>query len=371
MKFRRGRTRRLGRATSKGSHFALATLVLSCSILLPAQQKIADTLPDSPVPQASASAPDPKLYGSISGVVMDPTGAAIAGAAVRLTWNNLPPNPTQAQEARIGSNGQFTFTGIPAGTFQLSITASGFAPATITGTLSAGQVYTVPPITLPLASSDTEIDVHLTQVEIAQVQIDAEEKQRVLGVVPNFYVSYDPNAVPLSPKQKFTLAGHFMLDPINFALTGFTAGLQQASDTDPSWGQGASGYAKRYAAATGTFFSASLLENAALPIVFKQDPRYFYKGTGTIRSRVFYAIAMSVVAKGDNGRWQPNYSGIIGGLAAAGISNVYYPARDRDGVGLTFANAGIGTAENAAGNILQEFLIRKLTPHNKKKPPTP
>jgi hypothetical protein len=71
---------------------------------------------------------------------------------------------------------------------------------------------------------------------------------------------------------------------------------------------------------------------------------------------------MSVICKGDNRRWQLNYSGILGSLAAGGISNIYYPAQDRDGADLTFENAGIGIASNALSNLLQEFLIRKLTP---------
>ena len=94
----------------------------------------------------------------------------------------------------------------------------------------------------------------------------------------------------------------------------------------------------------------------------KQDPRYFYKGTGSKRSRILYALANSVICKGDNGRWQANYSGIIGSLAAGGISNLYYPAENRDSAELTFENALIGIGESAAVNLLQEFVIRRLTP---------
>jgi len=99
-----------------------------------------------------------------------------------------------------------------------------------------------------------------------------------------------------------------------------------------------------------------------LPSIFKQDPRYFYKGTGSKRSRVMYALANAVMCKGDNGRWQVNYSGLLGSLAAGGISNLYYPAKDRNGAGLTFENALIGIGATAAANLLQEFVIKKLTP---------
>ena len=79
-------------------------------------------------------------------------------------------------------------------------------------------------------------------------------------------------------------------------------------------------------------------------------------------SRIMYAIANSVICKGDNRRWQANYSGILGGLAAGGVSNLYYPANDRDGLGLTFENAGIGIGGTAVANLFQEFVVRKLTP---------
>jgi hypothetical protein len=77
---------------------------------------------------------------------------------------------------------------------------------------------------------------------------------------------------------------------------------------------------------------------------------------------MLYAVANSVICKGDNKQWQPNYSNILGSLAAGGISNLYYPARDRNGASLTFENAAIGVGATAISNLLQEFVIRKLTP---------
>ena len=85
------------------------------------------------------------------------------------------------------------------------------------------------------------------------------------------------------------------------------------------------------------------------------------KGTGSVTARSLYAIANVAICKGDNGRWQPNYSYLLGSIAAGGISNLYYPANDR-GTGLTFENAAIGIGTSALTNLLQEFLIRKLTP---------
>lgn len=100
-----------------------------------------------------------------------------------------------------------------------------------------------------------------------------------------------------------------------------------------------------------------------LPALFKQDPRYFVKGTGSVDSRVWYAIANSVICKGDNGHWQANYSAILGGLAAGGIANLYYPASDKASMSITFEAAGVGIASGAVQNLFQEFLVRKLTPH--------
>jgi hypothetical protein len=260
---------------------------------------------------------------------------------------------------------------VPAGAFQLAIAAPTFAAKTLTGVLAPGEVYTLPRIALSVADTNVDVEVSLTREEIAQVQLDTEEKQRLLGVVPNYYVSYLPHAVPLSPRQKFTLAGRFVLDPVSFGITGAVAGIQQANNDYSGFGNGAAGYGKRYAASTGTFLTGVAIGNAILPSVLKQDPRYFYKGTGTVRSRVLYAMAMAVMCKGDNGRWQVNYSGILGGLAAGGIANLYYPAKNRDGLELTFANAAIGTAESAAGNVVQEFLFRKLTSHSAKREPKP
>ena len=216
---------------------------------------------------------------------------------------------------------------------------------------------------LTVATEVTQIQVVLPSFEVAEEELKVEEKQRVFGVIPNFYVSYVPNAAPLAPRQKFHLAWRSTIDPVNFALIGVIAGVQQADNTWSGYGQGAQGYAKRYGASYADFAISTFIGSAILPSLLKQDPRYFYKGTGTVRQRVLYAIANSVICKGDNGHWQANYSGILGSLASGGISNLYYPAQNRNGAGLTFENTLIGIGESAATNILQEFVIRKLTPN--------
>ena len=265
-------------------------------------------------------------------------------------------------EALSGDEGQFSFADVTPGPFQLTISAPGFAEHSVSGMLHSGEAYTVPQTTLALATAVMEVRVVPRRVEIAEDEIKVEEKQRVLGVIPNFYVTYLPNPTPLSPKQKFELAWKTTVDPVTFGITGFIAGVQQAQNDFSGYGQGAQGFAKRYGASYANMVSSTFIGSAILPSLLKQDPRYFYKGTGTKRSRVLYALANAVICKGDNGHWQANYSSILGSLAAGGISNLYYPAKNRDGAELTFENALIGVGATAAANLLQEFVIRRLTP---------
>jgi hypothetical protein len=302
--------------------------------------------------------PGQRLPGSISGTVSDQSGALVAGARVRLTREDQSLN----QEALSDDDGQFSFANIAPGPFQLIITSGGFATQTSSGMLGSGENYIVTQIALEIAADSTEVRVEVSQTEVAEEEIKVEEKQRVLGVIPNFYVSYVPNAVPLTSKQKFKLAWKTIVDPVTFAWTGAVAGVEQAQNDFSGYGQGAQGYAKRYGAAYADGVTGTFIGSAILPSLLKQDPRYFYKGTGSKRSRILYAIANAVICKGDNGHWQANYSSIIGGLAAGGISNLYYPARNRNGAGLTFETALIGTGATAATNLFQEFIVRKFTP---------
>ncbi len=316
-------------------------------------------LPDAPLPQSSAL--PAVTTGTLTGVITDQDGAAVAGAHITLAPPGQSLSPANAPTTVADDDGVFALTDIPAGPFTLLISAPDFAPSRLSGTLRAGETRQVPTIVLSI-NSTTEVQVTASQEEIAQAQVHIEEQQRIFGAIPNFYVSYIPNPVPLSPRQKFDLAFKTMIDPVSFVLVGVTAGVEQGDD-DYAWQQGALGYGKRYAAAYGTFLNSTLLGDAILPTLLKQDPRYFYKGTGTVRARTLYAIANAVVCKGDNHHWQFNYSAIGGNLAANAISNVYYPAPNRSGAGSTFESALIGTGFSAVTNIIQEFFMRRVTPH--------
>ncbi len=300
--------------------------------------------------------------GSIHGVVTSADGTVYEGARVEL---ELTPagGASTATTQQTDSDGVFNFPNLPPGTFKATVSAAGFLTQEIRGTLLAGEAFDARTIVLPVAAAASSVQVSGgSPVEIAQEQLNLEEQQRVLGVFPNYYVSYDPHAVPLTTRQKYQLAWRTSIDPVTFLMVGTVAGIEQAGNTVKGYGQGAQGYGKRFGANYADEFSGTMLGGAVFPSLFKEDPRYFYKGTGSIPSRAMYAIANAVICKGDNGHWQANYSGILGGLAAGGISNLYYPPSDRSGVEVTFENTLIGAAESAAQNLIQEFLIRRLTP---------
>ncbi len=104
-----------------------------------------------------------------------------------------------------------------------------------------------------------------------------------------------------------------------------------------------------------------MIGSAILPSLLHQDPRYFYRGTGSITSRTLYAIEQTFVCRGDNGRTEPNYSHLLGNFAAAGVSNFYHAPEDRS-ASLTVRNGFIITGSNAVSNLLREFLLKELTP---------
>jgi hypothetical protein len=320
---------------------------------------------ESATPAALEPVPALLTTASLHGVVTSTEGVVYEGAHVALetrleTSGNGAP---QTATTQTDSNGAFSFANLPPGAFKLRVSSRGFATQSISGVLRAGEDFDARTIALPMAGAANQVTVSAeSQVEIAQEQLNIEEKQRVLGVFPNYYVSYDPDPEPLSTRQKFQLAWKQSIDPITWMMMGGFAGVEQATNTFPGYGQGAQGYGKRFGANYADGLSDSFIGGAILPSLFKQDPRYIYKGAGSIPSRALYAIANSVVCRGDNRRWQPNYSAILGGLAAGGISNLYYPSTDRNGVEVTFSNALIGTAEGAVQNLLQEFVVRRLTP---------
>jgi hypothetical protein len=227
-------------------------------------------------------------------------------------------------------------------------------------TLTPGQFQLVPDIQLKIAPNAVSVTVTASRAELATEQVKLEEQQRVFGFIPNFYVAYDHNAVPLTAKLKFELAIKVSIDPITFAGTSFLAGLDQAAHS-PKYVEGAKGYGQRFGAIYTNDLTDIMIGGAILPSILHQDPRYFYQGTGTTKSRLLHALSNPLICRGDNGRWQPNVSSLSGYLASGAIANAYYPQANRGG-GLVLNTFLIDFSANEANSVIQEFILRKLTP---------
>lgn len=299
-------------------------------------------------------APDP---GTIAGTVLDPNGSVVEDARVVLT--NRSGRELGVQPS--GSNGEFTFPGLPAGTYKLTVTGQGMGKYVSPEILvHASEMRFVAGVVLPVSATTTDIRVSGNREELAQEQVQIAVEQRVLGVFPNFYSSYNWDAPPMGAKQKYHLAFRSVTDPVAFLGAGVLAGLEQSRKIFPGYGGGFQGYAKRYGATYANDASGRLLSSAVFPALFHQDPRYFYNGSGSISSRGLYALGATVISRGDNGRWQPNYSHILGCFAAGALSNLYYPSDSR-GAKLTIVNGLVSLAGHAGNNILREFFLKGLT----------
>jgi hypothetical protein len=301
----------------------------------------------------------PVSVGSIHGSVVGQAGLVYEGARVVLSIGAGGP---PARETLTDASGRFGFESVPAGEFRLTVSSKGFEMEAVAGSLKEGESYEAEPIELKPSGPLSEVRVNATRTEIAQEQLRDEEKQRVLGIVPNFTVAYVEGAQPLNARQKFELVWKMSVDPFTLATTALSAGMDQANGNLEGYGQGAAGYAKRFGADYGGDAIGTVLGSAILPSVFRQDPRYFYKGKGSWESRVGYALANSVMCKGDNGHWQPNYSRIIAGPAAGGIANLYLPANDRKNAASIFEDSAVSKAMGGLQNIFQEFVVKRLTP---------
>jgi hypothetical protein len=185
-------------------------------------------------------------------------------------------------------------------------------------------------------------------------ELKQEESQRMLGILPAFNRVIGGHAEPLTPRQKFGLFFKGITDPYQFAVVAVDTGIQEAEDSYPDYHHGVRGLLRNYGAAYADDFDGNLFGNAILPSLLHQDPRYFRLGHGTFTHRLLYSVATTVRTKGDNGKWEPNYSNVLGNLIGGAISNVYYPAANR-GVGLTIDHGLTVTAEGAFGALILEF----------------
>ena len=315
-------------------------------------------LPESPgflIAGAGIQASETALS-TVTGTVTDRAGAVVTGARVTLSDAG-----GRTQETETDQDGAFRFSAVAPGEFHVTAVLEGFVPGTAGGTTAAGGSAVAGPIVLSLLTVHQSVEVVATPEEIAAAQLQLEEKQRLVGILPNFFISYNWNALPLTSKQKFSLAWHNSLDPGNLLVVGITAGAQQADGGFPGDGQGAAGFGRRYGANLGNLVIGTYMGGAVLPSLFHQDPRYFYKGTGTRKSRLVYALDSAVRCRGDNGKRQIAWASMLGDLSAGAISNAYYAPHDRQGATLTIENGLLGIAGDAFNGLMQEFVLPRFT----------
>lgn len=296
--------------------------------------------------------------GSIQGKVTDSTGAPILGAVVTVQAPGADSHTTVTD-----SLGAFQISALPVGNYTVKISASGMADWTASSVAAAPPPETKPLVAvLQVAAAVTSVTVGVHSEGVAQEQLHQEEQQRVLAVLPNYYVAYQENPAPLAPKQKLHLGLKVLFDPATIAAVGITAGIQQKRNSYWQYGQGAEGFAKRFGAEYATAADSVLITSVIANSVLHQDPRYFYSGKGTTAQRAWYAVKSAFRAKGDNGEWQPPYSGLIGSIAAAEISQTYHPGSRTQytliGRTLLFRFAGL-----VALNLSEELFLKKLTTH--------
>ena len=297
---------------------------------------------------------------SILGKVVDPSEDPIPGATVVLRGPTGDPLTAVTKD-----DGTFALHQATSETaYQITVTADGFAEWSSSVTIESGQDKTLTDVKLRILAVQRALTVSYSSKEVAAQQLKAEEQQRVLGFIPNLYVTYEPHPEPLTSKMKFRLAYKSLTNPYFFGRTAVWAGVQQARDNPSEWQQGAKGYSKRLGAGFADAVTVGLISNAILPSLLHQDPRYFYDGTGTTWSRARHAMAAPFVCKGDKGAWQPNYSQMGGSLIAYSISTAYYPTSNRT-AGHVFETFGIDMGLHVVGSLFQEFVLGKFTSRGK------
>ncbi len=324
----------------------------------------AKPLPDSPgfLQAATTEAP-----ARIAGTVYDINGGLVPGATITV----LDKAGITVGTGTTDSEAHFEVRGLPPGSYKVRIAATGLesfeSPVVV---LKPGELHNLPQTALPIASTNETVNVVLTQEMIADQEIADETKQRVLGIFPNFYTSYEWNAAPLNAKQKFKVAFRSTTDPLQFVTTAIIAGVQQARGTyTEDYGGGVEGYADRFGAQYGNAVIGRFIGGAILPSIFHQDPRYFYMGPpSTTGQRFRHAVAFSVTARSDrghDGHLVPNYSHILGNFIAGYISRTYHPSSD-NGISLAVDNALIGIGAGAVQGLTREFLFRGISSHTPK-----
>jgi hypothetical protein len=298
--------------------------------------------------------------GSILGTVVDSNNDPVPEATVVLQEPDGNPLTAVTKD-----DGVFAFHDVKPGiACQITVTAQGLSDWSSSVTVEPGQDKTLTNVKLRVLTVQRPITVTYSSKEVAAQQLKAEEQQRVLGFIPNLYVTYEPHPEPLTTNMKFRLAYKSLTHPMFSARVALWAGVQQVRDNPDEWHQGAKGYSKRLGAGFADAVTGGLISNAIMPSLLHQDPRYFYQGTGTKWSRARHAMFSPFVCRGDNGMSQPNYSQWGGSLIGYSISTAYYPSSNRT-AGHVFEAFGIDMGLHVIGSLAQEFILGKFTSRGK------
>ena len=208
---------------------------------------------------------------------------------------------------------------------------------------------------LPPAPSSSQDPGNPVQADKTQADTKKSKDDRMFYVMPNYLtVDSQSQVKPISWKEKFAMAAKGSFDPYEFTVVGIVAGIRQAENSYPGFGQGAEGYAKRYGAAFADQVDGNIMVGGVFPSILKTDPRYFQLGKGSHGHRFGYAVSRIFVTRTDSGRHIFNIPEFAGNATAIAISNVYYPASDRS---FSSSLQGWGTQMgiDAFGNELKEF----------------
>jgi hypothetical protein len=308
----------------------------------------------------------------ISGIVSDIQGGLIPGAHVVAERAGAPAE--ESLQTTANSFGHFRFADLPAGSYSVTITSPGFETLRLADiNLKPGEAYELPEVALPIARTAADATVTVTEEQIAEAELNDQLHQRVLGILPNYYTSYIWDAAPLNMRQKFKLAIRSATDPVFFATTAISAGIQLARDDDPEYEGGVPGYFERYGAAYGGALVGRVVTSVLFNSLFKEDPRYFVMTNGNVLRRSWHAVSSTFMQRGDDKRFHPAYANFLGSATTAVIVSTWHPG-STTGVGTrvlddTFFDLGGQAIRNLAREFLFRHLARHVPTYAKGKPP--
>jgi hypothetical protein len=217
---------------------------------------------------------------------------------------------------------------------------------------SVSQGQEVPPAPAAQASQFTQSS--LPDSPAPKIPTPDEKPPRIFWIIPTYKVTESKRPTRLTPGQKLKIVASDLTDPYTIGFTAFTAGIAQANNDFSGYGQGAAGYWKRFGAGYADQASAGLFGGFLFPSLLHQDPRYYRQGSGPINRRFAHALIRPAVTYNDSGGKAFNWSGLLGSLAASGLSNAYYPEADR-GVGKTFSRFAMGIPYSVIDHLVDEF----------------